>query len=159
LLNHSSVLEEGLTAALLKVAELFSADVASVYFLDESAGALKQAAAVGYQSEQLGEGDLIPMPASLIEQIRQAHATVLSGALPGLPEGIRERDKRQGIGASQVVVLWTKDRIMGILVIGCRDERVFSTADLNLLFAVGNQMATTIDKSLLLEKTREAYDS
>jgi two-component system, NtrC family, sensor kinase len=48
---------------------------------------------------------------------------------------------------------------MGVLLVGCRDKRVFSTADLNLLFAVGNQIATTIDKSLLLEKTREAYDS
>ena len=159
LLNQSSVIEEGLTAGLLKVTELFSADVASVYFLDEGAGALKRAAAAGYRSEHLKEGNVVSVPGSLIEQIRQAHATVLSGALPALPDGIREVHRREGIQASQVVVLWAKDRIMGVLIIGCRDERAFSTADLNLLFAVANQMAITIDKSLLLEKTREAYDS
>ena len=159
LLNQSSVLEEGLTAALLKVTELFSADVASVYFLEEGSLALKQAAAVGYRSERLGQTDLVEVPTSLIEQIRQAHATVLSGALPGLPEAIRELHRQEGVEVSQVVVLWAKDRIMGVLLVGCRDKRVFSTADLNLLFAVGNQIATTIDKSLLLEKTREAYDS
>jgi len=159
LLNQSSALEEGLTAALLKVTELFSADAASVYFLDEDSASLKQAAAVGYQSEWLPRGDLVPVFPSLIEQIRQAHATVLSGALPGLPERIHDLHRQEGIGVSQVVVLWAKDRIMGLLIIGCRDQRVFSTSDLNLLFAVGNQMATTIDKSLLLEKTREAYDS
>ena len=159
LLNQSSVIEEGLTAALLKVTELFSADVASVYFLDEGAGALKRAAAAGYRSEHLKEGNVVSVPGSLIEQIRQAHATVLSGALPALPDGIREVHRQEAIQASQVVVLWAKDRIMGVLIIGCRDERAFSTADLNLLFAVANQMAITIDKSLLLEKTREAYDS
>ena len=42
---------------------------------------------------------------------------------------------------------------MGILVVGMpRNARQFSTAELNLLSAVGNQIAATIDKSLLLEE-------
>ena len=43
--------------------------------------------------------------------------------------------------------------------IGCRQPREFSAAELNLLAAIGNQIATTIDKSLLLEETREAYET
>jgi len=159
LLNQSAALEEGLTSALLKVTELFSMDVASVYFLDEGSRILRRAAAVGYRSGQAGCADAVPVSVPLIEQIRQAHATVLSGALPGLPDGLHELHRKEEVQVSQVVVLWAKDHIMGILVVGCRDVRVFSTADLNLLFAVGNQIATTIDKSLLLEKTREAYDT
>ncbi len=159
LLNQSAALEEGLAAALLKITELFSADVASVYFLDEGSGVLKRAAAVGYRSERADREQQVLVSASLIEQIRQAHATVLSGALPGLPESLRELHRTEDVQVSQVVVLWAKDRIMGVLVVGCRDVRVFSTADLNLLFAIGNQIATTIDKSLLLEKTREAYET
>ncbi|HTR46928.1 MAG TPA: ATP-binding protein [Verrucomicrobiae bacterium] len=159
MLGQSPAVEEGLAAALPKVTELFSADVASVYFLDESAAALRRAAAVGYRSEAAGQATPVPVSSALLEQIRQAHATVLSGALPGLPEGLRELHRLEDVQVSQVVVLWAKDRIMGLLVVGCRDMRVFSTADLNLLFAVGNQIATTIDKSLLLEKTREAYET
>ena len=158
-LNQSAGLEDGLTAALMKVVELFSAEVASVYFLDETINALKLAAAVGYRRERRGQAEVVQVSPTLLEQIRQAHATVLSGALPGLREGLRDLHRLEGIEVSQVVVLWAKDRIMGVLVVGCRDVRVFSTADLNLLFAVGNQIATTIDKSLLLEKTREAYES
>jgi len=159
LLSQSAALEEGLAAVLLKITELFSADVASVYFLEEGSGVLKRAAAVGYRSERADREQHVPVSASLIEQIRQAHATVLSGALPGLPENLRELHRAEDVQVSQVVVLWAKDRIMGVLVVGCRDVRIFSTADLNLLFAVGNQIATTIDKSLLLEKTREAYET
>src|SRR6202044_3947 len=45
------------------------------------------------------------------------------------------------------------------LVIGCREIREFSAAELNLLSAVGNQVAVAMDKSLLLKETRDAYES
>ena len=48
---------------------------------------------------------------------------------------------------------------MGILAIGCREAREFSPAELNLLAAVGNQIATTIDKAMLLKETQDAYQS
>jgi len=43
--------------------------------------------------------------------------------------------------------------------VGSRHGRQFSASELNLLAAVGNQIATTIDKSLLLNETREAYET
>ncbi len=159
ILGQSQSLEEGLTASLAKVAELFATDFGMVYFLDEATSSLKQAAAIGRRSNQTGRPEPIPIPAALLEQIRQAHATLLSGSLPSLPEALREFHEREGIRSSQVAVLWAKNTVVGILVIGSRETRTFSTAELNLLSAVGNQIATTIDKSLLLEKTREAYDT
>jgi PAS domain S-box-containing protein len=158
-LNQAVALEDGLTAALLKVTELFSVSAAAVYFLDQSSRVLKRAAAVGFRSEYSRRNAPVQISAALLDQIRQARATLLSGALPNLPEEIRELHHQEDIQASQVVVLWAKDRVMGILVVGNREMRAFSTAELNLLSAVGNQIATTIDKSLLLEKTREAYDT
>jgi PAS domain S-box-containing protein len=159
LLSQSTTLEEGLTAALLNVAELFSVDVGAVYFLDEANRTLKRAAAVGFHSEYGRHDDPVQVSEALFDQIRQAHATILSGALPALPDSLRDLHKAEGIQSSQVVVLWARDRIMGALVVGCRDVRVLSTSELNLLSAVGNQIATTIDKSLLLEKTRAAYET
>jgi PAS domain S-box-containing protein len=158
-LGQAVALDDGLTAALLKVTELFSVSTAAVYFLDQPSRVLKRAAAVGYQSESARRNTPMQISAGLLDQIRQARATLLSGALPALPEEIRELHRKESIQVSQVVVLWAKDRVMGILVVGNRDTRAFSTAELNLLSAVGNQIAATIDKSLLLEKTREAYDT
>ena len=158
-LSQAVALEDGLTAALLKVTELFGVSAAAVYFLDQSSRVLKRAASVGYQSEYARRIAPVQISPGLLDQIRQARATLLSGALPALPEEIRELHRRENIQVSQVVVLWAKDRVMGVLVVGNRDMRAFSTAELNLLSAVGNQIATTIDKSLLLEKTREAYDT
>ena len=159
LLIQAVALEDGLTAALLKVTELFGVSTAAVYSLEQASGLMTRVAAVGWESEAARRHASVPMPAGLLEQIRQTRATLLSGALPALPEEIREANHQEGIQVSQVVVLWSKDRVMGLLVVGSREMRAFSTAELNLLAAVGNQIATTIDKSLLLEKTREAYDS
>ncbi|MGH9496219.1 MAG: PAS domain S-box protein, partial [Candidatus Sulfotelmatobacter sp.] len=159
LLGQSQSLEEGLTAALAKVAELFATDFGTVYLLDETTNSLKRAAAVGCRSEQTARPEPIAIPAALLEQIRQAHATLLSGSLASLPEALREFHELEGIQSSQIAMLWAKDSVIGALVIGSRDMRTFSTSELNSLSAVGNQIATTIDKSLLLEKTREAYDT
>jgi PAS domain S-box-containing protein len=159
LLTQCATLEDGLNDALVKVTELSAVDAAAVYFLDESTRILKRAAAVGYRSAYARGAAPIEVSASLLHQVRQVRVTILSGTAPALPEDFRELHRNEGIQVSQVVVLWTKDRITGVLVVGCREMRAFSTGELNLLSAIGNQIATTIDKSLLLEKTREAYET
>jgi two-component system NtrC family sensor kinase len=158
LLRQSSTLDEGLAQALEKVAGLFSADAGAIYLLDEPENVLRLSAAVGCQS-QAGDLSSIQVAGALLEQIRQTHATLLPGAASALPDDFRTLQEREGIVASQVAVLWAKDRIMGMLLLGCREPREFAAADLNLLAAIGNQIAITIDKSLLLEETREAYES
>ncbi len=156
--QHHAVLE-GLKAALLKVTELFALDTGSVYFLDENRRILTRAANIGYRSEYSRRMGPVGLAPSLLDQIRRVHATLLSGAGTALPDALRELHRSEGVQVSQVVVLWSKDHVMGLLIVGCREMRQFSTAELNLLSAVGNQIATAIDKSLLLEKTREAYES
>ena len=157
LLGQASTLDDGLAGALAKVKELFAADVSSVYLLDESSRTLRLAAAAGYEER----ADRAPVPAEVsaasIDRLTRSNATLL--AEPSFPEQLRAFHKGQGVQVSQMVVLWSKDRIMGVLLVGCRQTRDFSSAELNLLAAVGNQIATTIDKSLLLKATRDAYES
>jgi len=58
-----------------------------------------------------------------------------------------------------VVILWSKDRVLGGLVVGSRAPREFSPADINLLIAVGSQISNAIDRSVLYEETRQAYEN
>lgn len=159
MLSQSSALEEVLMRSLMRVTELLAVDVSAVYLLDEATRILRRVAAVGHKSEYARNLRPVEVSLALLQQIRQVHATLLSGSALALPEAFRELQQAEAIQVSQVVVLWAKDRIMGALAVGCRGVREFSTAELNLLAAVGNQFATTIDKSLLLEETREAYES
>jgi PAS domain S-box-containing protein len=158
-LGNSGQLEDGLHGALLKVNELFSTDAAAVYFLDESTRVMRLSASVGYLPRDMRKSIAIELSATLIQQMRDVKATVISGTANALPEAFRKLQRDEGIVVSQFVVLWSKGKIMGALVVGSRMGRQFSTAELNLLAAVGNQIATTIDKSLLLNETREAYET
>jgi PAS domain S-box-containing protein len=159
LLAETSQLDESLAEALEKIAELFSADVTGVYFLDEETRTLRRAASFGHTSESAKRTARVQIPNSLLQQIRQSRATVLSGAALALPGEFRDLMEAEKVVVSQIAVLWVKDRITGVLSVGWRETQEFSAAELNLLEAVGNQIATTVDKSRLLEETREAYES
>jgi PAS domain S-box-containing protein len=159
LLGQSPTLEEALHSTLLKVSEIFVLDIAAVFFLDEKTRKLVRPVAAGLRPESLRKFDQIELSLALLEQLRRVHATVISGSARLLPQAFRDLQSSEGIAVSQVVVLWSKDRIMGMLMIGCRDAREFSAAEVNLMSAVANQIATAIDKSLLLEQTREAYET
>ena len=158
-LGNCPQLEDGLTGALLKINDLFFTDAGAVYFLDETTRLMRLSASVGYMSQENRKAPAIELSAALIQQMRDVRATVISGSANALPEDFRRMQLEEGVKTSQFVVLWSKGRMMGALVVGSRQGRQFSTSELNLLAAIGNQVATTIDKSLLLNATREAYET
>jgi PAS domain S-box-containing protein len=159
MLGQAGPLEEVMMRVLAKVTELFSADTGSIYFLSEETLKLRRAASIGQRTPVARNLAAIEVSPALLQQVRQAHATVVSGSALAVPEPLREMQRAEGIVVTQVVILWAKERIIGALVVGVRAAREFSTAELNLLAAVGNQIAATIDKSRLLEETREAYET
>ena len=159
LLGESGPLEDVLTRALVKVTQLLVVDTGALYLLDEPGRILKRVAAVGHRAEVGSHVRPIEISASLLEQVRQARATVLSGSALAAPEYLRTLLEKEGIQDTQLAILWSKDRVLGAMVVGCRSRREFSPAELNLLAALANQIAATIDKSVLLEETREAYES
>jgi PAS domain S-box-containing protein len=158
LLRHSK-LGEGLAEALRKVTELVSLDAGAVYLFNENARSLRPAASVGFWSDGFQNSAPIELPEELLDQLCQIHPTLLPGSAPALPEAFRAIQKQERMVTCHVIVLWSQDRIMGMVLVGSREARALSAAEMNLLAAVGNQIATSIDKSLLLEQTREAYET
>jgi two-component system, NtrC family, sensor kinase len=76
-----------------------------------------------------------------------------------LPAVFRDAQAREELVAAYIVVLWSKDRVIGGLAVGSRTPREFSPADVNLLIAVGSQIANAIERSILYEETRQAYEN
>jgi two-component system NtrC family sensor kinase len=87
------------------------------------------------------------------------HATFLSAHGLALPQIFREALAKEGIVSSYVVVLWSKGRPLGGLVVGSRTPREFSPADVNLLIAVGSQISNATERALLYEESRQAYQN
>lgn len=158
-LSYTLDLTESVHRTLRQILELFELDAASLYLLDKDEVTVRRVAAVGHRSEFAKGFPAMALPASLMQQLRAAHATFLSTQGLPLPPIVREVQKQEGLQSAYVVVLWAKEKIIGGLVVGSRKIREFSVADISLLTAVGSQVASAVDKSRLYEETRQAYEN
>jgi PAS domain S-box-containing protein len=158
-LIESLDLSDSLHRILRQMSELFSLDASSLYLFDESALTLRRIAVVGYRSEFARHFPVVNVQPELLPHIKSVHATFLSAQGLPLPPVFREIQQKEGLVASFVVILWSKDRVLGALAVGTRSPREFSPADINLLIAVGSQISNAIDRNVLYEETRQAYDN
>src|SRR6266849_713815 len=158
-LTESLDLSDSLHRTLSQMAELFSLDTTSLYLFEQEGTQLQRIVAVGHRSEFSKNFPPVPVKPELMQSIKTAHATFLSVQGLTLPQIFRDIQTREGLLAAYVVVLWSKDRVIGGLVIGSRTAREFSPADVNLLIAVGSQISSAMERSNLYEETRQAYEN
>jgi PAS domain S-box-containing protein len=158
-LTESMDLADSLHRALRQIAELFSLDATSLYLFEQDGTQLRRIAAVGHHSEFSRHFPPVPVKPELIQHIKAVHATFLSAQGLPLPSAFRDAQLKEQIAAAYIVILWSKDRVIGALVVGSRAAREFSPADVNLLIAVGSQLSNAIERSMLYEETRQAYEN
>jgi len=158
-LSESLDLPDSLHRTLRQLVELFSLDVSSVYLFESEGKVMRRVAAVGQQSEFARHFPPVKVQAELLPHIKALHATFLPVQALPLPIIFREESRKEGLESTYVVILWSKERAIGGLVVGSRTVREFSPADVNLLIAVGSQIASAIERSLLYEETRQAYEN
>jgi PAS domain S-box-containing protein len=158
-LNQPIDLGELLGRALHQVVELFGADAGSIFLMDASSLTLKRIVASGLRTEYSTKFPDTDLPVDFVEHIRAVHATVLSAAGLPLPAVFRDFQQKEGLEVLHFVLLWAKDRPLGCLLLGSRKVRDFSSVEMNLLISVSNQIAASIEKILLLDETRQAYDN
>ena len=158
-LTESLDLTDSLHRTLRQMAELFSLDATSLYLFDASGTKLRRVAAAGHRSEYSRHFPAVSVKPELLQHIRDAHATFISAQGLPLPAVFRDAQIKEGIATAYIVILWSKDRVIGGLVLGTRTPREFSPADVNLLIAVGSQISSAIDRSILYEETRQAYEN
>ncbi len=158
-LASSLDLQDSIHRTLRQILELFTLDAASLYLFERDGVTLKRVSSVGHRSEFARNFPLVTVPRELINQIRAARATFLSAQGLPLPAIAREVQQKEGLESAYLVVLWSKDKIIGGLGVGCRMVREFSSADISLLIAVSGQIANAVERTLLYEETRQAYDN
>jgi len=141
------------------MAELFSLDATSLYLFDQNGTQLRCVAAVGHRSELSRHFPPVSVKPELMQHMKAVHATFLSAQGLPLPQIFRDAQTREDLVAAYIVVLWSKDCVIGGLVIGSRTQREFSPADVNLLIAVGSQISSAIERSILYEESRQAYEN
>jgi two-component system NtrC family sensor kinase len=157
-LSQPLALGDLLSRTLRQVAELFALDLGVIYLLEESSGMMVRRAALGFRAEGPAQFPAHLISGEVLQQLRHTRTTVLAPqALSAIPY-LRTLDETEALEVSRLVILWSKEHLLGGVIVGSRSRREFSTAEVNLLAAIGNQMAATLEKAALYEETRRAFD-
>ena len=157
--NQSFDLDEILQLIMLQIVELLSTDTASVYLFDEEKTQLSKTAAYGHNSDWSSEGGPIVLPADFVETLKQNHAEIIDHEhLPHLPAAVQSIVQAEGLRSWMWVVLWRKEKILGVLATSSRVSRQFNRSEEGVMIAVGRQLATTIEKIQLYHETKRAYE-
>jgi two-component system NtrC family sensor kinase len=157
--TQSFDLDEILNLTLRQVVSLFGAETGSVYLATEPDGVYRRRAGWGPRSEARvrmaevvfaeGFGDLV---------MRSRAEVVTQDFLPHLPPAVVEFVCADRLPYWIWVVLWGKDKPVGIMGIASKEDRRYSSNDENLLVAISRQLATTVEKVQLYEETCRAYE-
>jgi len=157
--TQSFDLDEILNLTLRQVISLFGAETGSVYLAGEPEGTYRRRAGWGPRSEARVRMAEVVFTEGLGDLVMRSRAEVVTqDFLPHLPPSVVEFVCADRLPYWIWVVLWSKDKPIGIMGIASKEDRHYSSNDENLLVAISRQLATTIEKVQLYEETCRAYE-
>ncbi|HLW52397.1 MAG TPA: PAS domain S-box protein [Candidatus Angelobacter sp.] len=157
--NQSFDLDEILQLTLLQIVELLSTDTAALYLFDEDSSSLGKKGAYGHRSSWLKESERFPLPADFVDAIKLEHAEIIDHEhLQRMPDIVKRMVEAEGLNSWIWVMLWRKEKLLGVLATSSRTSRHFNASEESVLIAVGRQLATTIEKIQLYHETKRAYE-
>ena len=141
--TQSFDLDEILNLTLRQVISLFGAETGSVYLAAEPEGTYRRRAGWGPRSEARVRMAEVVFPEGLGDLVMRSRAEVVTqDFLPHLPAAVVEFICADRLPYWIWVVLWSKDRPIGIMGIASKEDRHYSSNDENLLVAISRQLAT-----------------
>jgi two-component system NtrC family sensor kinase len=157
--TQSFDLDEILSLTLRQVLSLLSTDSGAIYLSDTDSDTFRRRAGWGRRNSEPSRLSEMQFPEGFGDLVTRSRTEVLTAEyLPHLPKSVAEFIKSDGPSSWIWVLLWSKDKPVGIMGIGSGEQREYSNNDENLLVAVGRQLATTIEKVRLYEETCRAYE-
>jgi len=157
--TQSFDLDEILNLTLRQVISLFGAETGSVYACSSQDGPFRRRAGWGPRSEARMKMSEATFPEGFGELVMRSRAEVITqDFVPHLPPAVVEFVCADRLPCWIWVLLWSKDKPIGIMGIASKENRHYSSNDENLLVAISRQLATTIEKVQLYEETCRAYE-
>ncbi len=157
--TQSFDLDEILNLTLRQVISLLSAETGSIYLCGDEDTSFRRRAVWGQRSAGMKRLAEVKFADGFGDLVSRSRAEVLTqDYLPHLPVDVGSFVDGDGIGTWIWVLLWGKDKPIGIMGIGSAEDRTYSSNDENLLVAISRQLATTIEKVRLYEESCRAYD-
>jgi len=156
--TQSFDLDEILNLTLRQVITLLGAETGSVYLSDSDEQTFRRRAGWGQRSADRARFSEVKLP-DFGDLVMRSRTEVLTPEyLPHLPPVVADFIQADNLRSWIWVLLWSKDKPIGIMGVSNREAREYTSNDENLLVAIGRQLATTIEKVRLYEETCRAYE-
>jgi PAS domain S-box-containing protein len=157
--TQSFDLDEILNLTLRQVISLFGAETGSVYLAAAAEGTYRRRAGWGPRSEARVKMSEVSFPEGFGDLVMRSRAEVMTqDFLPHLPPAVVEFACADRLPYWIWLLLWGKDKPIGIMGLASKENRNYSSNDENLLVAISRQLATTVEKVQLYEETCRAYE-
>ena len=157
--SQSFDLDEILNLTLRQVILLLGAQAGSIYVSEPGDGIFRRRADWGHGSHASSRSSEVRLPEGFGELVTRSRTEVITAEyLPHLPAPVARFVSTEGPHAWIWVLLWGKDRPLGMMGISREGNDKYTSSDENLLVATGRQLATTIEKVSLYEETCRAYE-
>ncbi|MGB2799081.1 MAG: PAS domain S-box protein, partial [Dehalococcoidia bacterium] len=151
-------LNEMLNSALDKVLEVVEIDAGYIHLFDREQGELVLKAHRGVSEQHVATIERLEVSEEAMQRWHRYPEPAFN-TRQVLTESAREvvgpAARKEGVATSVLVPLWSKSVMHGGLTLSSRTQRRFSPEEVELLKAIGNEIAMGIENAGLLEKTRE----
>jgi PAS domain S-box-containing protein len=159
LASQSFDLDEIMNLVLRHLVGIFQSDTAAIMLCDQETRTLRRCAAFGHKSELGSNLPEIRIPDDFWEKMKSSHMEIVTdGDLAHLPESFTAFVRAERLRSWLWVIMWSGEKLMGVLGVSSRTENAYNDRDRGLLIALGRQLANSIEKVRLYEETSKAYD-
>ena len=159
LASQSFDLDEIVNLVLRNLVEVFRADTAAIMLLDAESRKLRRCAAFGHKSELGSNLPDIRIPDEFWHRLMERHIEMVTESdLAELPPQFQNFVQAEGLRSWIWIVMWSGEKMSGVLGISSRQSGSFTDREASLLIALGRQLANSIEKVRLYEETSKAYD-
>ena len=154
IVNESVNVDEILNRAMDEALRLVGVEAAGMLLLDEEAGELVTVAQRGMSDELFQAVKRIKLGEGLSGQAAQTGQPVVIGNVREYPGALRAFLEKERIQSAASVPLVGRTRVIGVMNLGTASPQYFDPAGLELLVALGQQIAIGVEKARLYAETR-----
>jgi signal transduction histidine kinase len=144
-------LDEVLTDALDKTLDLMEIEAGGIYLLDEAAGVLTVAVHHGFSPEFVARIDQLKLGEGFSGRVAQSGRPLVIKDVSADPRLTRMVVREEGLRSLTSVPLSSKGRVLGTLFAVTHGYREFTDQNVELLTAIGHQIAVAIENARLFE--------
>ncbi len=153
-LGESLEPEDVLRKAVQMVSELMEVEITLIYSLDEETGELMLVAYEGVSDEFALAVGRIKVGEGLYGEVAKTGQAIVVEDASRDPRMTQPEVAKMRIQIQLIVPMALKDRIKGTLCVAMRRPREFINEDIELLTAVGTQIATALENAYLYDRER-----